>query len=90
MKADKEKMGRLLKTARGQLDGVLRMMEEDKYCIDIANQILAADAVLKKATREILKAHLEGCITEAMISGSEEEQQKKIEELMLVMEKMAR
>ena len=42
MRADKQKIARLLKTARGQIDGVLRMVEEDQYCIDISNQIMAA------------------------------------------------
>ena len=44
MKADQQKISRLLKTARGQIDGVLRMVEEDQYCIDISNQIMAASA----------------------------------------------
>ena len=42
MKADKAKVARLLKTARGQIDGVLKMIDGDQYCIDIANQIMAA------------------------------------------------
>lgn len=90
MRADKEKIARLLKTARGQIDGVLRMMDEDQYCIDIANQILASEAVLRKATREILRAHLEGCVAEAMESGSEEAREKKVDEFVTVMEKMSR
>ena len=49
MKADKANIERLLKTARGQLDGILKMVEEDRYCIDISNQILASNALLKKA-----------------------------------------
>ena len=44
MKADRAKVEKLLKTAKGQLDGILRMVEEDRYCIDISNQILAAQA----------------------------------------------
>ena len=50
MRADRQKLVRLLKTARGQVDGVLRMMEEDQYCIDISRQILAAEAVLRRAS----------------------------------------
>ena len=41
MKADKQKITRLIKTARGQLDGILRMVEEDRYCIDISQQLMA-------------------------------------------------
>ena len=51
MQADHETIARLVKTARGQLDGVLRMVDEDRYCMDVANQLLAAQAVLRKATR---------------------------------------
>ena len=47
MKADHEQVCRLVKTARGQLDGVLRMVEEDRYCIDVANQLTAAQAAEK-------------------------------------------
>ena len=52
MKADKEKIARSIKIARGQLDGVLRMIEEDRYCVDISNQILATQAILKRPTRK--------------------------------------
>ena len=66
MQADKTQIARLIKTARGQLDGVLRMVEDDRYCLDIVNQILAAQAILKKANREILRAHLDTCVTNAV------------------------
>ena len=59
MMADKQKVSRLLKTARGQIDGILKMIDEDRYCIDISNQILASQSILKKANGEVLKAHLE-------------------------------
>ena len=57
MKADKEKVSRSIKIARGQLDGVLKMIEEDRYCVDISNQLLATAAILKKANQEIMHAH---------------------------------
>ena len=87
MKADREQIVRLIKTARGQLDGVLRMVEDDRYCLDIANQILAADAILKKANREILKAHMEVCITDAVEAG---DSKGKIDELVDLFDKMAK
>ena len=58
MRADKTKVTRLLKTARGQIDGILKMIEEDQYCIDILNQMLASEAVLRRAEREVLRAHM--------------------------------
>ena len=54
MKAEKKTICRLIKTAKGQLEGVLKMIEEDRYCIDISHQLLAAEAILQKANREIL------------------------------------
>ncbi|HIS76054.1 MAG TPA: metal-sensing transcriptional repressor [Candidatus Merdivicinus excrementipullorum] len=69
MKADQKQMTRLLKTARGQIDGILKMIEEDRYCLDISHQIMAADAILRRANKEVLKAHLEACILEAVQQG---------------------
>ena len=54
MKADKAKVNRLLKTARGQIDGILKMVEEDRYCIDISNQLLATKSIINKVNSEIL------------------------------------
>lgn len=90
MKADKAKVTRLLKTARGQIDGVLKMIDEDQYCIDIANQILAAGAVLQRANKEIIRAHMENCVLEATKSGDEEERRKKLDEIAVILDKLAR
>lgn len=51
MQADKEKVSALLKTARGQIDGILKMIEQDRYCLDIYHQITATQCVLKKANK---------------------------------------
>ena len=85
MKADKTEIVRLIKTARGQLDGVLRMIDDDRYCIDIVNQVLAAEAVLKKANREILKAHMAVCVTDAVEAKDAGE---KIEEIVNLLDRM--
>ena len=87
MQADKKQIERLVKTARGQLDGILIMVDEDRYCIDISNQLLAAQAVLSKANREIIKAHMKSCVKAALESGSGEE---KLDELMSIIEKIAK
>lgn len=81
MKADHAKVARLVKTARGQLDGILKMIEEDRYCLDVSHQLLAAQAVLKKAQLEILRAHMEHCVRDALKSGAPEERDRKMEEL---------
>ena len=85
VKADRAKVEKLLKTAKGQLDGILRMVEEDRYCIDISNQILAAQAVLNRANKEILKAHMEMCVNRAVETG---DSQQKMAELYSVLDKI--
>ena len=59
MKADRAQVTRLLKTARGQLDGILKMVEEDRYCLEISTQLMAAQSILKKANRLVLAAHMD-------------------------------
>ena len=68
MMADKKQVTRLLKTARGQIDGILKMVEEDRYCIDISHQIMASEAILKRANKEVLKAHMTHCVHDAVNS----------------------
>ena len=87
MRADKENVSRLLRTARGQIDGILRMIDEDAYCIDISNQVMAARSVLGRANREIISAHLEGCVLDAMENGTGEE---KMKEIMALIDKLYR
>ena len=78
MMADQKTVLRLLKTARGQLDGIIKMVEEDRYCMDISQQVTAADALLRRATKEILTAHLKHCVEQAQ---SDRERSDKIDEL---------
>ena len=88
MQADHNKNDRLLKTAQGQLEGILRMVEEDRYCLDISSQIMAADAILRRANREVLQAHLDRCVLEAVESGDQEKAREKLSELAGVLEKL--
>ena len=85
MKADKNKVAHSIKIARGQLDGVLRMIEEDRYCVDISNQLLATQALLKKANQEILHAHIRSCVREALKT---DEPNPKLEEALSLLEKL--
>ena len=82
MKADKAQVTRLLKTARGQLDGILKMVEEDRYCVDISNQLMATQSILGRANSAVLQAHLTCCVHEAVEAGSAEEKLKEIGELL--------
>lgn len=77
MKADHSQMIRLLKTARGQIDGIIKMVEDDRYCLDISHQIMASQAILKRANKDIIAAHMKHCLMEA----SEEELEQKVDEM---------
>ena len=86
MKADKDTVTLLLKTARGQLEAVLKMIDDDRYCIDISNQIQAASAILAKVNQEILSAHIHGCVKDAM-HGQPEDAEAKIEEVLEILDR---
>ncbi|KJS82425.1 MAG: hypothetical protein JM58_15070 [Peptococcaceae bacterium BICA1-8] len=73
-----------LKTARGQIEGILKMLDDDRYCIDISKQIFAVQSLLKKANMQILRNHLNSCVLGAMKEGQGEE---KIDEIIYVLEK---
>ena len=88
MMADKDTVVRLLKTARGQIDGILKMVEDDRYCIDIFNQILAAQSILKKTNKEILKAHMDHCVKSAFEENNENNKNEKIEEIISIINKV--
>ncbi len=87
MRSDRQKVMRLLKTARGQIDGLMRMVEEDRYCVDVSNQILATQAILRNVNSQILHDHLDHCVKEAMRTDSAEE---KITEIMAIIDKLTK
>jgi DNA-binding FrmR family transcriptional regulator len=62
-----------LKTARGHLDAVVRMVEDDTYCPDVMKQLSAVQGSLERASRVMLRNHLETCVAEAMRAGRTEE-----------------
>ena len=85
MMADKAYVTKLLKTARGQLDGILKMVEEDRYCIDISQQLMATEAILNKTNKEILTAHLKHCVSHAQ---TQQERDEKVDELVNMLGKL--
>lgn len=85
MKADSDTIIRKLKIAEGQINGIIKMVNDDKYCIDISNQILATQTLLKNVNQEILSAHIRGCVKEAL---NTDEDNPKIEEALKLLEKM--
>lgn len=85
MMADKAQVTKLLKTARGQLDGILKMVEEDRYCMDISQQLMATEALLNKVNREVLTAHLKHCVSNAQ---TQEDRDSKVDELVNMLGKL--
>ncbi len=85
MKADKSSVTRSIKIARGQLDGVLRMIEEDRYCVDISNQLLATQALLKRVNKEIMHAHIRSCVREGLHT---DEPNPKLEEALDLLDRL--
>ena len=90
MMADHRKVERMLKTARGQIDGILKMVDEDRYCIDISTQLMATQALIARVNADVLKAHIEGCVKSAMESDDEERKSEKLAEIERVIDKLAK
>lgn len=74
----------LLKTARGQIDGVIKMVEDEKYCIDVSKQILAVQGLIKKANLKVLDRHMRSCVKTAF---EQNEGDAKIEEIIMILDK---
>lgn len=71
-----------LKRIEGQVRGVARMVEQDRYCIDVVTQIGAVRAALRKVEEEVLRDHVGHCVEGAIASGNKSRQRRKIAELM--------
>jgi DNA-binding FrmR family transcriptional regulator len=76
-----------LKRIGGQVDGVVRMLEDDRYCIDVLTQIAAVQAALAKVGHEVLEQHLQTCVASAMESGSTDDRERVVQELMDVLQR---
>jgi CsoR family transcriptional regulator, copper-sensing transcriptional repressor len=81
---------RRLSRIEGQVRGLARMIEDDRYCIDIVTQISAVRAALRRVEEEILREHIAHCVEHAIESGNTAEQRKKVAELMEVLGRSAR
>ncbi|MCC6776008.1 MAG: metal-sensitive transcriptional regulator [Hyphomicrobiales bacterium] len=74
----------------GQVRGLSRMVEENRYCIDVVTQIAAVRAALRRLEEEILRDHVAHCVEHAITSGNKTDQRRKIEELMAVVSRADR
>jgi len=75
-----------MKTARGQLDGIIKMIEDDRYCVDISTQILSVIGLLKKSNIDVLNGHIRTCVSDAILEGGEQGDEK-IEEIINIIDK---
>jgi len=73
-----------LRRIEGQVRGLARMVEGDRYCIDVVTQIGAVRAALRKVEEEVLRDHVGHCVAGAIASGNKSQQRRKIAELMNV------
>jgi DNA-binding FrmR family transcriptional regulator len=89
-KATKTAVAKRLSRIEGQVRGLSRMVEEDRYCIDVVTQIAAVRAALRRAEEEILKDHVAHCVAYAIESGDADEQRRKVAELMEVLARSGR
>jgi len=79
-----------LQRIEGQTRGLTRMVEEDRYCIDIVTQISAVRAALRKVEEEILRDHVAHCVEHAIASGDQADQRRKVGELIDVLSRTHR
>jgi DNA-binding FrmR family transcriptional regulator len=79
-----------LSRIEGQVRGLSRMVEEDRYCIDIVTQISAVRAALRRVEEEVLRDHVAHCVEHAISSGDQADQRQKIAELMQVIQRADR
>ena len=80
---DHEKVKKYINIAKGQLDGIVKMIDEDRYCLDISDQLMATRSLLKKTNNLILKNHIDNCVKTAISNGDND----KIDEVIKALEK---
>lgn len=88
--ADKDALVRRLHRIEGQVRGIERMVEDDRYCIDVVTQIAAVRAALARVEEEVLRDHVAHCVEHAIKSGNVAEQRRKVAELMEVLARSQR
>ncbi|MBB6716460.1 metal-sensing transcriptional repressor [Clostridium gasigenes] len=85
MNNEKKEAVKTLKIAKGQIEATIKMMEDERYCVDVSNQIIAAQSLLKKANLLILKQHMNHCVREAF---EQDKGSDKIDEIINVLSKI--
>ena len=83
MGKDQQQIKKYLSIAKGQLEGIIKMIDEDRYCLDISDQLMATRALLKKANNQIIKNHIDVCVRNAIKNGDN----SKVDEVIKALEK---
>ena len=89
-RTNKTQLRNRLNRIEGQVRGIGRMIDEDRYCIDVLTQLQAVRSALARVESEMLKDHLNQCIVGAMASGDVGERKQKAQELIALLERTAR
>lgn len=79
-----------LKRIEGQVRGLIKMLDEDRYCIDVLHQMQAVKSALARAESELLKEHATHCVADAIASGDKTAQSEKVAELVDLFDKLKR
>ena len=88
--ANKDALGKRLHRIEGQVRGIERMVEDDRYCIDILTQIGAVSTALESLAFELLDGHVTHCVTDAIASGNKKEAETKTAELLAAVQRFAK
>lgn len=89
-KPSKDSCLKRLSRIEGQVRGLMRMVEEERYCIDIVTQIAAVRAALRRVEEEVLRDHIAHCVEHAIVNGNAADQRRKIKEIMDVLSRTSR
>lgn len=87
--ATKQQVLARMRRITGQLEGMARMVEEDRYCVEVLLQIASAQAALGQAAKVLLRSHIETCVSDALASGKAAQREQKLDELMDVLSRYA-
>ena len=86
---ENKKIIRRLNIIKGQVDGIINMIEDDRYCVAVSNQIMAINSALKSVNKEILTNHLRSCVKDSFESDKDDTQEK-IEEIIKIIDKLGK
>ena len=89
-RTNKDKLRNRLSRIEGQVRGISKMIDEDRYCIDVLTQLQAVRSALARVETEMLNDHLNHCIESAIVNGNAAEQRKKASELIALLERSPR